>query len=577
MRAGRRRLASHPTREDSPGFWLCTAGTSGRPKLAMHRQADLRLAAEGYPREVLGLGPGDRCLSLVPLWHAYGLGNSLAFPLAAGATAILELDAHSSPSLVAKLVRDEQPTLLFGMPAAYAELLASGLPPQAFGPVRHAASAGERLPAEVATGFRERFGLELLDGVGSTELLQVYLSNRPGSSRPGTVGRPVAGYRVRLEAADGVPVPPGTPGRLHVSGATMASGYWCRASATRQAFRGEWFDSGDMYVCSGDGVYTYLGRADEMFEVAGEWVAPADVEAVLVEHAAVSEAVVVGEERADGMVEPVAYVVAEPGVTVDPAVLLAHCRRRLPGAQRPRRIVVIASRCRARGWARCSARGSPTTPVCGSPARSSGGCATAGAGCGAGRGAQGARVTRRSTRPPDASRPASGGGRAGPRQRPVGGAERGVRGAEARAPGGMAWRPAELAPGLRVVGAASLREHPPDRGLARERPREPGRKQPRRLRAQGLREHRQPLAHRRGVVVDDVVDRRHRRVRARRPSRRRRRRGGSHDEMPPPSPTSGKPPLANSSTSCLRRARPVEVAVARRDASERRARTASSR
>ena len=341
--AGRRRIAPFPTREDSPGFWLCTSGTSGRPKLAMHRHADLRLAAEGYPREVLGLGSGDRCLSLAPLWHAYGLGNALAFPLAAGATAILEPTRSPSPALVAKLVRDEQPTLLFGTPAAYAALLASGLPAHALASVRHAASAGERLPGDVAAAFRDRFGVELLDGVGSTELLHIYLSNRPGSSRPGTVGRPVEGYRVRLEDADAAPVPPGTPGRLLVRGATMASGYWCRASATRQAFRGEWFDSGDMYVCSHDGVYTYLGRADEMFQVAGEWVAPVDVEAVLVEHAAVLEAVVVGEARADGVVEPVAYVVAEPGVTVDPAVLLEHCRRRLSNAQRPRRFVVIAS------------------------------------------------------------------------------------------------------------------------------------------------------------------------------------------------------------------------------------------
>jgi benzoate-CoA ligase len=266
---------------------------------------------------------------------------SLAFPLAAGATAILEPRRPPTPSLVASIIRDERPTLFFSVPTFYAGLLAAELAPDTFASVRHAASAGERLPAEVGARFRERFGVELLDGVGSTELTHIYISNRPGAARPGSSGTPVSGYRVRLEDADGNAVPAGTPGRLLVSGATMASGYWCRAAATRRSFRGEWFDSGDMCVCSPDGFYTYLGRADDMFKVAGEWVAPAEVEAVLVEHPAVLEAVVIGEARPDGLIEPVAYVVAAPGQAIDRDALLEHCRGRLAGFKRPRRIVVL--------------------------------------------------------------------------------------------------------------------------------------------------------------------------------------------------------------------------------------------
>jgi benzoate-CoA ligase len=332
--------APYATWEDSPGFWLCTSGTTGRPKLAMHRHADLRVTAEGYAREVLAIEPDDRCFSVAPLFHAYGLGNALGFPLSVGACAILEAQRPPRPERVADVVTTERPTLFFSVPTFYAALLAADLPEDTFASVRHAVSAGEALPAELFTRFRDRFGIEILDGIGSTEMTHIYVSNRAGRCRPGSSGSIVGGYRVRLTDEMGSDVAPGTPGQLWVSGDSMATGYWCRTAATRQSFQGEWFRSGDMYVESDDGCYTFLGRADDMFKVGGEWVAPAEVEAVLIEHADVLEAVVVGARRSDGLVEVVACVVSS-GHEVDPGALVEHCRDRLAGFKRPRRVLVF--------------------------------------------------------------------------------------------------------------------------------------------------------------------------------------------------------------------------------------------
>lgn len=333
----------HPTWDESPAFWLCTSGTTGQPKLAMHRHGSLKRIAEGYAREVLGIGPDDRSLSVAPLFHAYGLGNSLAFPLASGSTAILEPSRPPTPALVAGLAARERPTLFYAVPTFYSALVAAGLPAETFVSVRLAVSAGEALPAELYLRFREQFGVEILDGIGSTELLHIYLSSRAGEVRPGTTGTPVGGYRIALEDDAGRPAGPGAPGQLLVAGETAATGYWCRTAETRRAFRGEWFASGDMYARSEDGFYTYLGRCDDMLKVAGEWVSPAEVEAVLVEHPDVLEAAVVGERRPDGLVEPVARVVAVPGHAIGPEALAEHCRARLAGFKRPRRILVVGS------------------------------------------------------------------------------------------------------------------------------------------------------------------------------------------------------------------------------------------
>jgi benzoate-CoA ligase family protein len=330
------------TLEDSPGFWLCSSGSTGRPKLIVHRQVDLRHCVETYAREILGLTPDDRCLSVGPLFHAYGVCNSLAFPLAAGASAVLEPTRPPTPALIARLVAEEAPTVLFVVPTFCAVLLAADLPRDAFAPIRIAVSAGEPLPGDLFLRFRDRFGVEILDGLGSTEMMHIFISNRAGDARPGSSGRPVAGYRVRLLDDDGAEVTsPGAPGHLFASGESAALGYWCNAEATRRTFQGEWVRTGDMYARSDDGRYEYLGRSDDMIKVSGEWVSPAEVEAVLIERPDVLEAAVVGERDVDGLTRTVAYVVPAPGRAIDPDAIAGHCRARLAGYKRPRRLVVL--------------------------------------------------------------------------------------------------------------------------------------------------------------------------------------------------------------------------------------------
>jgi benzoate-CoA ligase family protein len=332
-----------PTLDDSPGFWVCSSGSTGHPKLIVHRHADLRHSAATYAREILGIGSEDRCLSVGPMFHAYGLGNSLTFPFAVGASAVLEPTRPPTPNRIAQIVAEEAPTLLFCVPTFYAALLAAAnLPPDAFASVRLAVSAGEALPADLFLRFRDRFGLEILDGIGSSEMTHIFISNRAGEVRPGTSGRPVAGYRLRLLDDEGAEVTePGAPGHLFVSGDSAALGYWCNADASRRTFNGEWVRTGDMYTRSADGYYTYLGRSDDMMKVSGEWVSPAEVEAVLIEHPDVLEAAVVGEHDADGLTKALAYVVAAPGRTIDPDAIAVHCRTRLAGYKRPRRLVVL--------------------------------------------------------------------------------------------------------------------------------------------------------------------------------------------------------------------------------------------
>ena len=329
------------TWDESPAFWLCTSGSTGRPKLAMHRHIDLRVTADTYGADVLGVRPDDRCYSVGPMFHAYGLGNSLSFPFAVGATALVEPTRPPTPALVGDIATSLRPTLLFGIPTVYAALCASDLPADTFASVRWGVSAAEPLPAETFHRFEDRFGVQLLDGIGSTEMTHIYLSNRPSDVRPGTSGRPVPGYRVEVVDDEGRPVPPDVAGHLRVSGDSMAIGYWCDSAATRNSFGGDWVRTGDMYSCSADGYYTYLGRSDDMLRVGGEWVSPAEVEAVLVRHPAVLETAVVGYRDGDGIQRPQAFVVATPGATVDEAELEVLCKAELAGFKRPRRYTVV--------------------------------------------------------------------------------------------------------------------------------------------------------------------------------------------------------------------------------------------
>ena len=330
-----------PTWDESPGFWLCTSGSTGRPKLAMHRQIDLRHTADTYASVVLGVRPDDRCYSVGPMFHAYGLGNSLTFPFSVGATAIIEPTRPPNPALVGGIVRDFEPTLFFCIPTFYAALSASDLAPDTFAGVRHAVSAAEPLPADTFHRFADRFGVQILDGIGSTEMTHIYVSNAPGAIRPGTSGRPVPGYDVEIVDDDGQPVAGDAAGHLEVRGPSMAVGYWCDQAASQRSFRGDRMRTGDMYARSDDGYYTYLGRSDDMLRVGGEWVSPAEVEAVLVSHAAVLEAAVVGQRDGDDVQRPVAYVVAMPDAVVDVAELEALCKSELAGYKRPKRYEVV--------------------------------------------------------------------------------------------------------------------------------------------------------------------------------------------------------------------------------------------
>ncbi len=339
--AGDRNGDPAPTWDESPGFWLCTSGSTGAPKLAMHRHIDLRVTADTYGAGVLRVRPEDVCYSVGPLFHAYGLGNAMTFPFSVGATAVVELVRPPTPALVAEVCATFAPTLFFCIPTFYAALAAAELPRDTFASVRLAVSAAEPLPAETFHRFHERYGVRILDGIGSTELSHIFISNTPDAIRPGSSGWPVPGYDVALLDDAGEPVADERPGHLHVGGASMATGYWCAAEATKRSFVGSRMRTGDMYERGSDGAYTYLGRSDDMLRVAGEWVSPAEVEATLIGHAGVLEAAVVGQALAAGGQAPVAYVVATPGATIDPAELEVLCKAQLAGFKRPKRYVVL--------------------------------------------------------------------------------------------------------------------------------------------------------------------------------------------------------------------------------------------
>ncbi|MCF7550574.1 benzoate-CoA ligase family protein [Pseudonocardia sp. WMMC193] len=333
---------AYPTWDESPALWLYTSGTTGKPKGAMHRHADIRYVCETYGRQVLGIGPEDVCLSVAKLFFAYGIGNSMFFPLSVGASVVLE-PARPAPDLLASRVRRYGVSLLFAVPSFWGPLLASDLPDDALAGVRRGVSAGETLPARMFTGIRDRFGVEILDGIGSTEALHIFISNRPGAVVPGSSGFPVPGYEVELRRPDGTVIT-GTeePGMLWISGDSVCTGYWCRTAVNRQVFQGEWMRTGDQYVRNPDGSLTCLGRADDVLKVGGIWVAPAEVESRILEHPAVAEAVVVGVADADGLDKPVAYVVPRDGAVVDPDELVAFCRAGLASFKRPRAVVVVA-------------------------------------------------------------------------------------------------------------------------------------------------------------------------------------------------------------------------------------------
>ncbi|NEK56302.1 benzoate-CoA ligase family protein [Geodermatophilus sabuli] len=330
----------YPTVADSPAFWLYTSGTTGTPKGAMHRHGSLRDTAETYARDVLAIGPDDVTFSVAKFFFAYGLGNTMTFPFSVGASTVLDR-SRPSPAGTARVLREFRPTLFFGGPTYFAALLAAGLPADTFAGVRACVSAGEAFPAALFERFTSTFGVEMLDGIGSTEMLHIFISGRPGRTRAGSTGEIVAGYEAKIVDDDGAPVPDGTPGHLYVRGDSAATGYWSRTEVTRRVFQGPWVRTGDTYVRSADGYYTSLGRTDDIIKAGGIWVSPTEVEERLRQHPDVTQVVVVSLPDADGLDKPVACAVLAPGSTTVPDDLVAFCRDGLAAFKRPRHVLVF--------------------------------------------------------------------------------------------------------------------------------------------------------------------------------------------------------------------------------------------
>jgi benzoate-CoA ligase family protein len=330
----------YDTTADSPAFWLYTSGTTGTPKAAMHRHGSVRVVCETYGRQVLGITAADRCLSAAKAFFAYGLGNSVLFPLSVGAACVL-LPSPSRPDLIATTAVSYGATLFFGGPTFFANMLRAGLPPDALGGVRLAASAGEALPAALYARWTAYFGIDIIDGIGMTEMLHIFLSNAPGAVRPGTTGVAVPGYDLKLvdEESGKQITQAGMPGTLYVRGPSAATGYWARYDASRLVFQGEWLRTGDTYVRDAGGYYECLGRTGDMIKASGIWVSPMEVEARLLSHPSVAQAVVVAAPDSDGLEKPVAYVLLAANAAATAAELIEYCRQGLPSFKRPRAVV----------------------------------------------------------------------------------------------------------------------------------------------------------------------------------------------------------------------------------------------
>ena len=304
------------TSADEVAFWLYSSGSTGMPKGTRHVHSSAMTTARLYGQAVLGIDERDVVFSAAKLFFAYGLGNAMTFPMAAGATAVL-LAGRPTPAAVFDVLRTRQPSVFFGVPTLYAAMLADTGSEAEPGSsrLRACVSAGEALPAEVGLSWKARFGVDIYDGVGSTEMLHIFLSNTPGDVRYGVSGRAVPGYELRLLDQDGVEVGPDTVGELLVRGPSAAEGYWNQRNKSRRTFEGEWTRTGDKFMRDGEGYYRYCGRTDDMFKVGGIWVSPFEVESAIVTHTAVLEAAVVPAEDREGLLKPKAFVVLKEGVS----------------------------------------------------------------------------------------------------------------------------------------------------------------------------------------------------------------------------------------------------------------------
>jgi benzoate-CoA ligase len=321
------------TSRDETAFWLYTSGSTGRPKGAMHRHSSLRLTANLYGIGTAGYREDDVILSVAKQFFAYGLGNALTFPFSAGATVILHRD-RATPNSITDLIAKHEVTILGGVPTFYAGWLASDLP--LLPSLRLGLSAGEALPAHLGETFRAIFGADIIDGLGSTEMLHIFLSQQPGAVRYGCTGKPVDGYQMRIVNDAGEEAQPGEVGDLHVCGPTSAHAYWQNPDKSAATFQGEWTVTGDKYVRDAEGWFTYAGRGDDMLKVGGIYVSPIEVEEALSSHPHVLEAAVVGAPDADELIKPHAYVVLRDGVDGDEAALKAYVKALLAPYKYPR-------------------------------------------------------------------------------------------------------------------------------------------------------------------------------------------------------------------------------------------------
>ena len=307
--------------KDDPCFWLYSSGTTGNPKGAVHRQRDMLVCAAAYARHVLAISSRDLTFSVAKLFFAYGLGNALYFPFSVGASTVLD-PRRPEPAAVFDVLQRYRPSLFYSVPTGYASLLAypDAPPRQALSSLRLCASAGEALPSSLYARWQQRYGHELLDGIGSTEVLHTFISNRPGAVKPGSSGQVVAGYEACIVDEEDNPVQRGVVGDLLIKGDSIFAVYWNRPELTKATFDGAWIRTGDRYLVDDDDYYWYQGRGDDMLKVGGIWVSPFEVESALLAHDAVLEAAVVGAADKDRLVKPKAFVVLRDGAATSDGI-----------------------------------------------------------------------------------------------------------------------------------------------------------------------------------------------------------------------------------------------------------------
>jgi benzoate-CoA ligase family protein len=339
LSAGSSALDAEPTSSDAPAFWQYSSGSTGLPKGCVHLHHDLVICAELYGRGVLDIRPADRTFSVAKLFFAYGLGNAITMPFSVGATTIL-WPGPPTPQNVYAVIEKHRPTLFYSVPTGYGMMLAHPREPDFdLSSIRLAISAGEALPETLSTRFNQRFAIDIIDAIGSTEALYMFISNRPGAIRPGSSGLIVPGYDARLLDDGGRVVPQGEIGNLWIQGDSVCAAYWNQHEKTKNTIEGHWIRTGDKYTQDADGFFWYAGRSDDMLKVGGQWVSPVEVESALIAHAAVLECGVVGHEDHDALVKPMAFVVLRDGVDGSPDVakeLQQFVRERLAEYKRPR-------------------------------------------------------------------------------------------------------------------------------------------------------------------------------------------------------------------------------------------------